>query len=121
MAFPSGWLSVFVGCSASSSEKLRSLTVLRGELQTCLCPAVPVLTVTLELLSCDYAKLPVPLGPRTESSLLSFGGIDRFLKLKNRMAVLADANMSTWLAGYANVANWLPKCKHSATEMTQLV
>lgn len=108
LAFPSGWLSVFVGCSASSSEKLRSLIVLRGELQTCLCPAVPVLTVTLESLSCNDAKLPVPLGRRTESSFLSFGAIDRSLKLKNRIAVLADVNMSTWLAGYANVANWLP-------------
>lgn len=66
------WLAQCAGCSASSSEKLRSLTVLRGELWICLCPAVQVLTVTLESLSCDDAKLPVPLGPRTESSLLSF-------------------------------------------------
>lgn len=38
----------------------------------CLCLAVQVLTVTLESLSCNDAMLPVPLGPRTESSLLSF-------------------------------------------------
>lgn len=72
LAFSSGWLSVFVGCFASSCEKLRSLTVLRGEPETCLCPAVQILTVTLESLSCDDAKLPVPFGPRTKSSLLSF-------------------------------------------------
>lgn len=122
LAFPSGWLNAFVSCCASSSEKLRSLRVLRGELQNVCalqCKSLQWhLSHSAAMMQCCQCLLDQGQNPLC---CLSFGSMDRFLKLKNRMAVSADANMSTWLAGYANVANWLPECKHCATETTQLV
>lgn len=101
---------------------LRSSGQLRGELQNVCalqCKSLQWhLNHSAAMMQCCQCLLDQGQNPLC---CLSFGGMDRFLKLKNRMAVSADANMSTWLAGYANVANWLPECKHCATETTQLV
>lgn len=79
LAFSSGWLSVFVGCLASSCEKLRSLTVLRGEPETCLCPAVQILTVTLESLAVMMQSCQCLLDQgQNPLCCLSFGSIGRF-------------------------------------------